>query len=60
MLQQIIISQLSNGISYSDTEQMDTYERVFIYNQLIKMKKDENEYKLKAMDKMKANKGRGR
>ena len=50
LTQQIIISQLSNGISYQDTENMDKYERVFIFKKLIEMKKEENDIKLKAIE----------
>lgn len=55
--QQIIISQLSNGITYKDTEYMDSYERVFIYKKLIQMKKDENDAKIKAIEEAKKNAG---
>lgn len=50
LTQQIIISQLSNGISYQDTENMDNYERIFIFKKLIDMKKEENDAKLKAIE----------
>jgi hypothetical protein len=53
LTQQIIISQLGNGITYEDTENMDEYERVFIFKKLIQMKKDENEAKQKAIEKAK-------
>lgn len=53
--QQLVISQLSNGISYQDTENMDSYERVFIYKKLIEMRKEENEAKLKAIEEAKIN-----
>ena len=53
--QQLVISQLSNGISYQDTENMDNFERVFIYKKLIEMKKEENEAKLKAIEEAKMN-----
>ena len=53
--QQLVISQLSNGITYKDTEDMDTYERVFVYKKLIEMKKEENEAKLKAIEEAKSN-----
>jgi len=53
--QQLVISQLSNGISYQDTENMDSYERVFIYKKLIEMRKEENEAKLKAIEEAKMN-----
>lgn len=47
--QQLVISQLSSGITYEDTNNMDEYERVYIFKKLIEMKKDENEAKLKAL-----------
>lgn len=50
--QQIVISQLSNGISYKDTEDMDEYERSYIFSKLIRMKQDEIEAKQKAYDEM--------
>ena len=49
MTQQIIISQLSNGISYQDTENMDEYERLFILKKLIAMKKEEIEARKEAL-----------
>jgi len=52
LTQQIIISQLSNGITYQDTENMDEYERVFIIKKLIAMKKDEIEARKEAMKNM--------
>ena len=51
--QQIIISQLSNGITYKDTEEMDNYERTFIFKKLVQMKKEENDAKLKAIEEAK-------
>lgn len=51
--QQIIISQLSNGITYKDTEEMDNYERTFIFKKLIQMKKEENDAKLRAIEEAK-------
>ena len=51
--QQVVISQLANGISYADTENMDEYERVFVIKKLIAMKKEEIEAKKKAMSEMK-------
>lgn len=48
LTQQIIISKLSS-ITYQDTEQMDDYERRFIFEKLIQMKKEEDEIKLKAL-----------
>ena len=38
--QQIIISQLSNGITYQDTENMDEYERIYIISKLIQLKNE--------------------
>jgi len=51
--QQIMISQLSNGITYQDTENMDEYERSYIFSKLVRMKQDEIEAKQKAYDEMK-------
>lgn len=51
--QQILISQLANGITYQDTENMDTYERSYIIAKLIRMKKDEVEAREKAMEQIK-------
>ena len=51
--QQVIISQMSNGITYQDTENMDEYERVYILSKLIEMKKEEVEARQKAYDEMK-------
>lgn len=48
LTQQVIISKLSS-ITYEDTQQMDEYERNFIFEKLIQMKKEENEIKLKAL-----------
>lgn len=53
--QQIMISQLSMGITYSDTENMDEYERSYIFAKLIKLKKDEIEAKQKALENSKNN-----
>ena len=50
MDQQILISQMSNGISYQDTENMDEYERTYILNKLIQMKKDEIEARERAIN----------
>lgn len=52
--QQIIISQMSNGITYQDTENMDEYERIYIISKLIQLKKEENEAKQKAIEAAKA------
>lgn len=49
LTQQIIISQLSKGITYQDTESMDEYERVFILKKLIAMKKEEIEARKEAL-----------
>lgn len=49
MTQQIIISQLSKGITYQDTENMDEYERIFIIKKLIEMKKEEIEARKEAL-----------
>lgn len=51
--QQIIISQLSNGISYKDTEEMDAYERSFIFRKLLAIEKEKNDAKLKAIEEAK-------
>ena len=40
--QQIIIAQLSKGISYADTNEMANYERTFVFKKLIELKKEEN------------------
>lgn len=55
--QQIIICQMSNGITYQDTENMDEYERLYIISKLIQMRKDENEAKQRAYDEL-ANKNK--
>lgn len=52
LTQQIIISQLSNGITYQDTENMDEYERVFVVKKLIAMKKEEIDARKEAMKNM--------
>ena len=51
--QQIIICQLSSGISFEDTNNMDEYERIYVINKLIELKKEENEAKKKALDNAK-------
>ena len=51
--QQIMISQLSSGITYQDTENMDEYERSYIFSKLVRMKQDEIEAKQKAYEEMK-------
>lgn len=48
--QQIVISQMANGITFADTENMDEYERVYIISKLVQMKQDEIEAKQKAYD----------
>lgn len=50
LTQQIIISQLSNGISYKDTEEMDAYERSFVFRKLLAIEKEKNDAKLKAIE----------
>lgn len=55
--QQVIISQMSNGITYQDTENMDEYERVYVLSKLIEMKKEEVEARQKAYDEMKNKNG---
>lgn len=50
LTQQIVISQLSNGISYKDTEDMDAYERSFIFRKLLAIEKEKNDAKLKAIE----------
>lgn len=56
LTQEIIISQLSNGISYSDIENMDSYERNYIFSKLIQMRKEENDAKLQAIENAKQGK----
>lgn len=56
LTQQIIISQLSKGISFEDTNNMDSYERVFIFKKLVEMEKEKTEAKMKAIEDMKGNK----
>ena len=56
LTQEIIISQLSNGISYSHIENMDSYERNYIFSKLIQMKKEENDAKLQAIENAKQGK----
>ena len=55
LTQQIIISQLSNGITYQDTENMDIYERNFIFKKLVQMEQEKNDAKLKAIENAKQN-----
>lgn len=47
--QQITICYLSNGITFTDTENMDAYERNYTLSKLLQFKKEENEAKLKAI-----------
>lgn len=52
MTQQILISQLSNGITYRDTEDMDDYERLFVLKKLMALKKEELDAKAEAFKNM--------
>lgn len=56
--QQIIISQLANGISFEDTNNMDNYERNLIFKKIMEMEKEKNEAKLKAIEEAKAKRGK--
>lgn len=47
--EQILISQLSQGITYQDTENMDSYERSYVLSKLIQMEKDKIEAKQNAI-----------
>lgn len=51
--QQIMISQLSTAFSFEDTNEMDEYERTYLLQKLIELKKEENEARKKAMENMK-------
>ena len=51
--QQIMISQLSTAFTFADTDGMDNYERNYILQRLIELKKEENEVKKKAIEDMK-------
>lgn len=53
LTQQILISQLANGISFEDTNNMDTYERTFIFKKLLQMEKEKNDAKLQAIEEAK-------
>lgn len=53
MDQQILISQLSSGMSFEDTENMDVYERTYILGKLIQLEKDKLEAKRKAIENAK-------
>ena len=55
LTQQIIISQLSNGITYQDKENMDSYERNFIFKKLVQMEQEKNDAKLRAIENAKQN-----
>ena len=52
LTQEVLITYLSNGISYNDIENMDEYERIYIFNKLIQLKKEENEAKQEAINKL--------
>lgn len=52
LTQQILISQLAKGITFEDTNNMDEFERVYVLNKLIEMKKEENQAKQEAIEKM--------
>ena len=56
LTQSVIISQMSNGISYTDVEDMDEYERVFILKKIIQMEKDKLDAKKRAIEEAKMNK----
>lgn len=49
MDQQILISQLSSGITFNDTDNMDSYERTYVLSKLIQLEKDKLEAKKKAI-----------
>ena len=49
----MLISQLSSGITYKDTEEMDSNERIFIFKKLVQMEKEKNDAKMKAIESMK-------
>lgn len=48
--QQILITQLSKGFTYQDTENMDEYERTYIASKLVQLKKEEIEAKERAYE----------
>ena len=54
---QILISQLSQGMTYEDTESMDAYERNYILAKLTQMEKDKIEAKRKAIEEAKMKRG---
>ena len=43
--QQILISQLSSGIGFKETDDMDTYERIYVLKKLIDLEKEKIEAK---------------
>lgn len=47
--QQILISQLSNGIGFRETDDMDTYERIYVLKKLIDLEKEKIEAKKRAI-----------
>lgn len=49
--QQIIISKLGN-ITFTDTDNMDTYERVYVFKKLMAMKKEENRLREEQINKI--------
>lgn len=49
--QQIIISKLGN-ITFTDTDNMDTYERVYVFKKLMAMKKEENRLREEQINKL--------
>ena len=51
--EQILISQLSNGITFEDTNNMDVYEREYVIKKLILMKNEEYEARKKAIEEAK-------
>lgn len=51
--EQIIITRLSKGITFEDTNNMDTYERRYIIEKLINMENEEYEAKAKAIEEAK-------
>ena len=49
--QQIIISKLGN-ITFTDTDNMDTYERLYVFKKLMAMKKEENRLREEQINKI--------
>lgn len=49
--QQIIISKLGN-ITFTDTDNMDTYERLYVFKKLMVMKKEENRLREEQINKI--------